>query len=576
MPLSSVLYTADGNTNQFDITFSYIDSTHVKVFVDNVEDNNFTFVNTSRIQTSSTPTNGQVVKIERQTPTGARLVDFQDGSVLTETDLDKSADQNFFIVQENADDIANKLGKDNTGVFDATNIRIKNLATPTQASDAATKAYIDTQTTSAATSATNSASSATASTASATSAASSASTATTKASEASTSATNAASSATTASTQASNASSSATAAASSATTATTKATEASNSATAAASSATTASGHASTATTKASEASTSATNAATSASTASTQATNAGNSATAAASSATSAASSFDSFDDRYLGAKSSNPSVDNDGDALVDGALYFDTTNNVLKVYDLGNTSWLTTKPSSSELTSIQSAVSNASNITTVAGISSDVTSVANIAGDVTSLANSLEKTFVVTVANVGLVNVFVLDGNNNPTIEIIRGNEYIFDVSDSSVSGHPLAFKDGSGNSWTSGVTVTGTAGNSGATVKFEVPSNAPNSMRYYCTSHGNAMGNTITVSDSAINTVSQNIASVNTNATNIASINSAASNATPITQVGGSIANVNTVASNLSGVNSFAERYRIVKFSSNFFIRCRRFIF
>ena len=51
MPLSSVLYTADGNTNQFDITFSYIDSTHVKVFVDNVEDTNFTFVNTSRIQT---------------------------------------------------------------------------------------------------------------------------------------------------------------------------------------------------------------------------------------------------------------------------------------------------------------------------------------------------------------------------------------------------------------------------------------------------------------------------------------------------------------------------------------------
>ena len=114
MPLSSVLYTADGNTNQFDITFSYIDSTHVKVFVNNVEDTSFTFVTTTRIQTSSTPTNGQVVKIERQTPTNARLVDFQDGSVLTETDLDKSANQNFFIVQENVDDIADKLGKNNT------------------------------------------------------------------------------------------------------------------------------------------------------------------------------------------------------------------------------------------------------------------------------------------------------------------------------------------------------------------------------------------------------------------------------------------------------------------------------
>ena len=49
--------------------------------------------------------------------------------------------------------------------------------------------------------------------------------------------------------------------------------------------------------------------------------------------------SCFSTFDDDFLGAKSSNPTVDNDGNALADGALYFDTTNNVMKVYDLGNT---------------------------------------------------------------------------------------------------------------------------------------------------------------------------------------------------------------------------------------------
>ena len=86
MALSFVLYTANGSTNQFDITFSYIEQSHIKVFVNNVEDTSFTFVNSSRIQTSSTPTNGQVVKIERNTPTSARLVDFSDGSVLTESD----------------------------------------------------------------------------------------------------------------------------------------------------------------------------------------------------------------------------------------------------------------------------------------------------------------------------------------------------------------------------------------------------------------------------------------------------------------------------------------------------------
>jgi hypothetical protein len=117
-------------------------------------------------------------------------------------------------------------------------------------------------------------------------------------------------SANTATTQATNAANSATAAA--------------NSATASANSATTASSQATTATTKASEASTSASNAA--------------SSATAAASSAANAASSYDSFDDRYLGTKSSNPTQDNDGNALVTGALYFNTTDGEMKVYDGSN----------------------------------------------------------------------------------------------------------------------------------------------------------------------------------------------------------------------------------------------
>jgi fibronectin-binding autotransporter adhesin len=77
--------------------------------------------------------------------------------------------------------------------------------------------------------------------------------------------------------------------------------------------------------------------AATSATNAATSATNAASSATAAATSATNAANSYDDFDDRYLGAKSSAPTTDNDGDALVIGALYFDTTGNSMKVYSSG-----------------------------------------------------------------------------------------------------------------------------------------------------------------------------------------------------------------------------------------------
>jgi hypothetical protein len=88
-------------------------------------------------------------------------------------------------------------------------------------------------------------------------------------------------------------------------------------------------------------ASTNATNAASSATAAASSATAASGSATSAASSAAAAASALDSFDDRYLGTKTSDPTLDNDGNALVSGALYFSTTQNVMKVYD--GASWIT-----------------------------------------------------------------------------------------------------------------------------------------------------------------------------------------------------------------------------------------
>jgi hypothetical protein len=42
----------------------------------------------------------------------------------------------------------------------------------------------------------------------------------------------------------------------------------------------------------------------------------------------------YDNFDDRYLGAKTSDPTVDNDGDALVAGSLYFNSSSEVMRLY--------------------------------------------------------------------------------------------------------------------------------------------------------------------------------------------------------------------------------------------------
>ena len=206
-------------------------------------------------------------------------------------------------------------------LVDAVSAATSATAAANSASAAATsETNAATSATNAATSESNASTSATTASTQATNASTSATNAATSESNASTSETNAATSATTATTQATNASNSAT-------TATTQATNASTSATNAATSETNAATSATTATTKASEASTSATNAGTSE-------TNASNSASAAATSAAEAAASADAFDDVYLGSKSSDPTTDNDGDALAAGMLYYNTVSNLMRIY--------------------------------------------------------------------------------------------------------------------------------------------------------------------------------------------------------------------------------------------------
>jgi hypothetical protein len=58
-------------------------------------------------------------------------------------------------------------------------------------------------------------------------------------------------------------------------------------------------------------------------------------SATAAAASATAAEAAYDSFDDRYLGSKSTPPTLDNDGNALIEGALYWNSVSNAMLAWD-------------------------------------------------------------------------------------------------------------------------------------------------------------------------------------------------------------------------------------------------
>jgi len=178
---------------------------------------------------------------------------------------------------------------------------------------------------------------------------------------------------------------------------------------------------AATATAQATIATTKAGEAATSASTATTKASEAATSASNASTSETNAAASFDSFDDRYLGAKSSDPSVDNDGDALITGALYFNSSDNVMKNYT--GSAWQTLKPTSSEQTNINtlaaSAVITDMSILATADVVADMNTLGT--ADVVSDMNTLATADVVSDMNTLATADIVSDMNTLATADVV-----------------------------------------------------------------------------------------------------------------------------------------------------------
>lgn len=370
---------------------------------------------------------GKNMVIYRDTPKAGPLVDFTTGSRLTEANLDKVAQQSVFIGAETADatnaDVVAQLTTTAQAVLDAANLAVASaaaahasevsadaseaaaldsandaaasaasilgavassaanagaaaasatVATTKAAEAVASASTADARATAAAGSANAAATSATASAGSASTSSAQAALATTKATEAASSATSAAASAATATTQASNASASASAAATSASSATASANTATTQAgvaTTQAGIATTAAGNASasatTATTQATNAAASATTSTTQAGIATTQATNSAASAVSAAASAAAAATALDNFDDRYLGSKTADPTLDNDGNALVTGALYFNSTTGKMRAYT--GSGWIDASSASVATMTIFEYVANGS--TTLSG---------------------------------------------------------------------------------------------------------------------------------------------------------------------------------------------------------------
>ena len=143
---------------------------------------------------------------------------------------------------------------------------------------------------------------------------------------------------------------------------------------------------------------------------------------TAAASSATAAAASFDSFDDRYLGAKSSNPSVDNDGDSLIAGALYFNSSSNDLRAYT-GST-WISYGANSAASVSYSNSSSGLSATTAQAAIDEVEGRVDTNTASITALGTGM-------FTNVGNITT----GTTVPHITNDDGRLYLCDTSGGNI---------------------------------------------------------------------------------------------------------------------------------------------
>ena len=159
MAYSYKTYSGTGSQVDFNIAFDdepgidgkpYLSSSHIEVYLDAVKQTSgYTIDETSsppKVTFDSAPSSTVTVKIQRVTPktAGARVVDFQDGSILSESDLDTAALQNLYIAQEAQDVGVGGLPKTTAGTeWTAGGLRVTEIADPTDNQDAATRAYVD-------------------------------------------------------------------------------------------------------------------------------------------------------------------------------------------------------------------------------------------------------------------------------------------------------------------------------------------------------------------------------------------------------------------------------------------------
>ena len=141
-------YTGNGTLTNYTIPFTYRTASDVVVTVAGTVLNlttHYSFPSASTISFVTAPASGAAIVLRRNTSQDARIVDYAAGSVLKESDLDNDSIQGFNMAQEAIDIAQDSIAvSDSNNQFDATSLRVTNVADPTSAQDVATKNYLET------------------------------------------------------------------------------------------------------------------------------------------------------------------------------------------------------------------------------------------------------------------------------------------------------------------------------------------------------------------------------------------------------------------------------------------------
>jgi hypothetical protein len=139
MAITENVYTGNGSTLLYAISFPYLNQSDVKVTVNGTLVTNYSFANTTTIQFGSAPASGAIIRIYRQTDDSQIENNFFAGASIKANDLNEDFNQALYLIQEKL----GKYGDVMNGSLDMGGNKITGLADPEQCTDAIGKCWAE-------------------------------------------------------------------------------------------------------------------------------------------------------------------------------------------------------------------------------------------------------------------------------------------------------------------------------------------------------------------------------------------------------------------------------------------------